>query len=105
MVKSVGVRGGGATGSLSEDLPDLAGSVTATMPPPLAGRKRPDMQALVRRTPAGARVVVGGPPALVRGLDLALEQTGRLPSTCLTHTMCILRMGVRHAARRLLSVR
>ena len=54
---------------------------------PVAGRTRPDMQSLLRRTPQRARVAVGGPPSMLSVLSKELAKAGRAPFTCLTHSM------------------
>ena len=54
---------------------------------PVAGRTRPDMGALLRRTPPEARVAVGGPPAMLATVAKELSKAGRAPFVCLTHSM------------------
>ena len=54
---------------------------------PVAGRTRPDMQALLHRTPEGARIAVGGPPSMLSALGKELSKAGRPPFTRLTHAL------------------
>ena len=54
---------------------------------PVAGHTRPDMQALLHRTPEGARIAVGGPPSMLSALGKELSKAGRPPFTRLTHAL------------------
>ena len=65
----------------------FAESSTTSVTVPLAGRARPHIGKLLRATPIGARVAVGGPPSMVEGLNKELRESGRTPSVCLTTQM------------------
>ena len=73
-------------GASSEERP-VDGEHSLCAPVPVAGRIRPDMEALLRRTPPEARVAVGGPPAMLATVAKELSKTGRAPFVCLTHSM------------------
>lgn len=60
---------------------------TTSVTVPLAGQTRPDVGKLLRSTPIGARVAVGGPPSMVEALNKELREAGRTPSVCLTTQM------------------
>ena len=75
------------TCAVSSSSSSFAESSTTSVTVPLAGRARPHIGKLLRATPIGARVAVGGPPSMVEGLNKELREAGRTPSVCLTTQM------------------
>ena len=78
---------GVAEGASSEEERPINGERSLCTSVPVAGRTRPDMGALLRRTPPEARVAVGGPPAMLATVAKELSKAGRAPFVCLTHSM------------------
>ena len=78
---------GVADGPSGEEERPINGERSLGTSVPVAGRTRPDMGALLRRTPPEARVAVGGPPAMLATVAKELSKAGRAPFVCLTHSM------------------
>ena len=76
-----------AEGPSGEEARPINGERSLGTSVPVAGRTRPDMGALLRRTPPETRVAVGGPPAMLATVAKELSKVGRAPFVCLTHSM------------------